>query len=361
MGVAELSQGDEILVDDVAGIESVLKRMWRAAEESAEERGTPPVRLCLGNLAVIGDPAREAEVRAALDELGARRPARAVVAWIDDSRTGGDVRASVRAVCHLPAPGQPQVCCEQIELRLGPEGRDLLPGIVLPLIEPDLPSLLWWDRPVEGSEKLLKRLAAEFGAAAVDLDRLGGPAAATALRASGAAIHDLSWARIECWRRAIAHSFDDPDARAMLPEIRAVSATAGEDGETAATLLLGWLAAQLGWEIGGALVADDGVSLGQARAGSRKIKLKIARSGAGAGISSVAFEAGEGSSAALARCPDSDRISIRIDTPRACAMPRLVGGDEPGVAAALGALLESSRGGDRVFSRALDRAIALAG
>ena len=81
----------------------------------------------------------------------------------DDRRAAGaiepgrNVAAEVSALCHLPAPGLPQVCSERIVLRAGPQAGDLLPGAIRPLLEADLPFVLWWTDDPRSDEAPLPR------------------------------------------------------------------------------------------------------------------------------------------------------------------------------------------------------------
>lgn len=416
----------EILVDRLDALEAVLAEMWRASEDAVAGEGAGqdaggaggvaeaatgapadarPVRLCMGNVAVVTEPAREAEVLATLDLLGARVPARVIVAVVDDAPAEVDgasvsseradsagagpirlpIRASIRALCLMPEPGRPSVCCEQIRLAVPRGDAGLLPGIVTPLLEPDIPSVLWWDRPQTGLEEVLHRLAAETGRVVADLDRVESVQAVVALRAAEASLHDLTWASVEPWRRALARVFDDAEMRPRLRRIAAVTLQARDPGPrppAAALLLLGWLAAQLGWRVG-PLVEDEGLSLGvaivegtptdAARVGAgadggasaggtrARVKLKIRTSPDFAPIESISIRCDEGSEIRLERARDCDRIRVAVKTPSSSPPPSLAGGRAPGTAAVLAAALESASAADRVHARALERALALAG
>lgn len=70
--------------------------------------------------------------------------------------------------------------------------------------------------------------------------------------AAGARISDLSWSRLTPWRELVAQFFDAPAQVAQLAEISSVTvsyeALAGAaDNGRQALLLVGWLAARLGW------------------------------------------------------------------------------------------------------------------
>src|SRR5438270_7211399 len=122
-------QGQGVPVDP-HDIEAELTRLWGPA---AERAGGPDLehptvtRVVLANL-VVGSKRADAErIDGTLDTVVQRYPSRAIVLRQTDE-AGRQVSAEVSALCHLPAPGMPQVCSERIVLRAGPEGLDLLPG-----------------------------------------------------------------------------------------------------------------------------------------------------------------------------------------------------------------------------------------
>src|SRR5205085_1375723 len=140
---------------DLSRIEDELVQLWGPA---AEREGGPDLeqpavtRVALANLVVAALRADPGRLEGVLDTVVARYPSRAIVLRQDD-RAGREVAAEVAALCHLPAPGLPQVCSERIVLRAGPGAVGLLPGAVRPLLEADLPFVLWWtsDPRAEGA------------------------------------------------------------------------------------------------------------------------------------------------------------------------------------------------------------------
>ena len=122
----------------------------------------------LANLVVFGQSADPARLRAALDTVTTRFPCRTIVVRRSDE-PGRTVAAEVSALCHLPAPGLPQVCSERIVLRAGPQAGDLLPGAVRPLLEADLPFVLWWTDDPRSDESLFRDLGDECSRLILDL------------------------------------------------------------------------------------------------------------------------------------------------------------------------------------------------
>lgn len=367
-----------IAIDDLSAIGAVLAEMWRAAEENVHDaggEGKPLVRVCLGSVVVVTDRERASRIEETLDRLAARRPSRALVARIDGAETGGGIRASIRAVCNLPTAGAPQVCCEQIQVSLGPEGVARLPGIVVPLLVADAPSILWWDRDVREGDEVFRRLAKEVGAVLIDLERIEDCAVARGLRASlgGAKLHDLAWARIEPWRRAIACAFDDRAMRPCLRAIRSAEIVADPADGVApklpakGLLALGWLAAQLGWKASEPLRRDGERWVGAAQGPNGRVELSLARGECAGGggrsghLASVRLRADGDREVFLERRAEGGMIRVAVQARESCPLRRGASEAAPSADALIGAALEAASREDPVYANALQKALELAG
>src|SRR3954453_13997117 len=101
---------------DLSKIDTALADLWGPA---AEREGGPDLehpavtRVSLANLVVADLGGRPLFSEDGLDTVGARYPCRALVLRRADA-LGRKVTAEVSALCHLPAPGLPQVCSERI-------------------------------------------------------------------------------------------------------------------------------------------------------------------------------------------------------------------------------------------------------
>jgi glucose-6-phosphate dehydrogenase assembly protein OpcA len=254
---------------ELRSVEAELAKLWgpAALEIGGPEPESPHVtRVVLANLVLEcleGDVEALAPVLATVME---RFPCRAIVLCgsTDPERK---VTAEISALCHLPAPGQPQVCSERILLRAGPNAVDLLPGAVRSLLEADLPHVLWWTSDPRKRESVFHDLAGICSRLVLDL---GDPFAEVgALRlgldpALGTSSHDSVWFGLLRWRELVAQIFDCPGQLEKLVQIDSVLVEAVAPDPTQPTRLaiwLGaWLAGQLGWKPQGRaelLPADD--------------------------------------------------------------------------------------------------------
>jgi len=180
----------------------------------------------------------------------------------DESPAG--LSAWISAVCHLPAPGEKQVCCEHITIvARGDAVRDL-DKVVIPLMVSGLPVYVWWragrttqPEPFQKMMRYVDRVIIDSGLFVnpeTDLATMSGH-----IQRSGGqpATNDLNWARITPWRELVAQCFDSEDTRPYLRRIREVRVEYSERGANVnpglgqGLLFTAWLAGRLGWQPAG--------------------------------------------------------------------------------------------------------------
>lgn len=354
-------------------IESELIRLWGPAAErvGGPELENPHVtRVVLANLVVEAGPDCPGCLEETLDTVIKRHPCRAIVLR-RTADPGREVSAEVAALCHLASAGRPQVCSERIVLRAGPDALDLLPGAVRPLLEADLPFVLWWTDDPRATEALFRDLAEECSRLILDLPDPG-PEPASIRLGLDPTINpfgrDTAWFGITRWRELIAQFFDGPNPGDLTARIASVEIRVEVSGEPRvprlAIWLAGWLAGQLGWipvarreTAPGRLEAtfrgpggDVAVSIhaeGSARATSARIL----------GVNLTVRGPDGPDTYHLARLgPDSPQVRVNVSSPNACTLPRVVHSPEIDGPGRVTAALESSRQ-DPPFVRALPHAL----
>lgn len=370
-------QGQGIPVDPRA-IEAELTRLWGPAAEmvGGPDLDHPNVtRIALANLVVEGRVDRAPQLEAVLDVVAARFPSRTILLRLTEE-PGRKVSAEVSALCHLPAPGLPQVCSERIALRAGPEAVDLLPGAVRPLLEADLPFVLWWTDDPRPLEPTFRDLADECSRLILDLpDPEADPAALRlgldpAINPYG---RDAAWFGITPWRELLAQFFDPPcHDLAALSQIRsiAIEARAPTDGRPTrlAVWLIAWLAGQLGWQAEGRPRLAPGVLEATFRGPGGPIAATIqtevdprAETPRLVAATLVTGTDDDQSAFQLVRTgPGADDVHISIDSAGTCPLPRAVVAPELDHARRVAAALESARH-DPPFRNALPHALWLLG
>jgi len=346
-------------------IETELTRLWGPSTDGID--GAAPdhptvTRLSLANL-VVGCLGPDSEaVRQALDTVLARHPCRAIVMRLsnDPSRR---ISAEVAAQCSLPVPGLPQVCSEQIILSAGPSAVDLLPGAVRPLLEPDLPMILWWGGDPRPYWNLYQDLADEATRLILDfpdpecdpeLIRL----ACDPARSGNPMTRDIAWFGVTRWRELIAQFFDDAAGMAALRRLKRVEFTLAAPSlcrpARAGAWLLAWLAGQLGWKPESRIVDGSRIEArfqGPSGLVTATVQSTLDPSVPYSQIRDVLLTAGPGPDPSNLT-DDSFRVTRIVGTPEVkietcsearCMLPRLVHASEWDEARRMAAALESRR------------------
>src|SRR5450432_583540 len=236
--------------------EKVLKELsalWVAHGKEGEGANAAGVlRACSMTLVVLAETGDD---RAALGEtiaaLMPEHPARALVIQL----TGAGPRALTERVtqqCWKPFGKAPEICCEQVEITASDAALADLPLVLLPLVVPDLPVIVWCR-----SARLLRM--PEFReiagmAAKVAMDSAGfadtvGLANVAAVIAwmsdatrEGLTIGDLSWTRLTRWREMLSHVFENRDYLAKLSRVSEVRVEFAGDLGVSAWLMGAWVA-----------------------------------------------------------------------------------------------------------------------
>jgi glucose-6-phosphate dehydrogenase assembly protein OpcA len=341
-------------------IEHELTRLWgsAAARVGGPNLENPHVtRIVLANLVVVGRDADLPRLEGVLDEVTTRFPCRAIVLRRTDA-PGRAVQAEVSALCHLPAPGLPQVCSERIELRAGPDAGDLLPGAVRPLLEAELPFVLWWTHDPREAESLFRDLAGECTRLILDLPDPGVDPAALGLGLDPSVTphgRDAVWFGLARWRELIAQFFDPPchtdtlkhldsvQVRCLAPDARSVPRLAA--------WLVAWLAGQLGWRplgqpdrAGGRLRARFQGPSGDVSV-TLETEVAVACTVPQIGEITLTTRTGDGPETfrLTRRAPESSEVQVHIESDSCCRLPRLVLAPEMDAARRVAGGLESSR------------------
>ena len=351
-----------------ARVETELARLWGPAAEQAggPELENPHVtRIALANLVVECLVGACESLCGVLETVIARFPCRAIVLRESDEPRRR-VGAEVSALCHLPAPGLPQVCSERIVLRAGAGAVDLLPGAVRPLLEAELPMVLWWTGDPRRHEALFRDLGDECSRLILDLPDPAADVGALRLGLDPSICpfsRDVAWFGLARWRELVAQFFDPPCPSDVLGRIEAVEIDAVAPPDQAdrtprvAVWLAAWLAGQLGWKPQGRPAASTTPSETTLRAGflgpRGAVAVRIATwpepSIAGPRIMGVTIRAaGAGGGGAelfsLARpAIDSTAVRVHAENAESCRLPRLVEAPELDPARRISAALESSR------------------
>ena len=288
-----------------------------AAESEKDPSRRQVTRASLFNLVSYSetDAARD-HATEVISALTSRHPCRAIVLLAQPTEPVDELTASITAHCHLAGGGQKQVCCEQISIYAAGKSVSHLGTAVLPLLESDLPTVLWWNGNFLEQPELFRRLSAVSDRVLFDSSLWPSPRkhladlSKTIAGNPRTSFADLSWTRLNLWRRLAAEAFDEPHCRAALASVRRVEVVHGcGPGAALRALLLGtWVAAQLGW------TADE------SRA---RIQLKARKEDDATAVGVVAFTiAGDDFDVCVHKNHGERTASATVSMPAACGLPR---------------------------------------
>jgi len=204
-----------------------LSELWVSLGKQNGDQSTGVLRACAMTLIVLAESGEDAnEVGETLAALMREHPSRAIVVRVSDGEEPA-LEARVFAQCWMPFGQRRQICCEQIEISASNASLADVPAVVLPLVAPDLPVILWSRLPRLLSIPALHELSGIATKTIIDsgdfpdpqdaLRRLAGAAA------SGLLVGDLAWTRLTRWRELIAQIFENPVYFSHLPSISAVT------------------------------------------------------------------------------------------------------------------------------------------
>jgi hypothetical protein len=258
-------------------------------------------------------------------------------------------------------------------MRSGPNAVDLIPGAVRPLLEADLPMVLWWTGDPRKHERLFRDLADDCSRLVLDLPDPGAEAGALRLGLDATLCQcsrDSAWFGLARWRELIAQFFDPRCNFESLKRIASVHIEA-LSSDTArpprmAIWLAAWLAGQLGWKPHGKPVNLGGVSDRVTRVGfagpAGEITVDIVTRPLPAGLAASPRLSGVTITTRSPRgpetfrlyhpAPDSPAVRVEVEALNACTLPRMIDAPELDAARRVAAALESSRL-DPPFQKAL--------
>jgi glucose-6-phosphate dehydrogenase assembly protein OpcA len=192
------------------------------------------LRACGMTLVVAAEAEMDTDaLRHTLGVLMHTHPARAIVLRFHD---GAGMDASVFSQCWMPFGKHQQICAEGIEIGAGRNELAEVAQLLLPLIAPDLPAVLWcrgprvfWGDSFKPLHPLVEKIIVDSSTAS---DPYGALEAITSLRKQGRLVGDLSWTKLTGLRELVASLFDEGSAKG----IKNVEVRYGGDMPTASAI-----------------------------------------------------------------------------------------------------------------------------
>jgi glucose-6-phosphate dehydrogenase assembly protein OpcA len=217
---------------------SALHGLWDTCMQN--QGGTDVARALTLNVLAIADANDEAGLRDITEQLQRHMPCRAFLLLLDETADAETAELLATTRCHGPIR---DIVLEQVVLRLRTQDLARVPGLLRPLILDDLPSHLFWSMPWPGNEQSFDTLARLCQHAIVDSARFGNPARELPIvkqrSAQDERLTDLSWLRVQPWRRALAEAFERLDWQPNTPVKGVVRH--GKNARATSMLLANWL------------------------------------------------------------------------------------------------------------------------
>ncbi|TJZ51103.1 glucose-6-phosphate dehydrogenase assembly protein OpcA [Streptomyces piniterrae] len=217
--------------------ETTASKINKALVEGRRAIGTPAVGMVL-TLVIVTDEENAYDALRAANDASREHPSRTLVVIKRVSRSPRD-RAKARLDAEVRV-GADAGTGETVVLRLYGEAIDHAQSVVLPLLLPDAPVVVWWaaDAPLDPANDplgaLAQRRVTDAYAAEHPVQELSGRAETYTPGDT-----DLSWTRITPWRSMLAAALDQAPCTVTSAEVE------GEEFNPSCELLAMWLADRL--------------------------------------------------------------------------------------------------------------------
>ncbi|MFJ2240556.1 glucose-6-phosphate dehydrogenase assembly protein OpcA [Streptomyces sp. NPDC087859] len=247
--------------------DTTASKINKALVQGRRAIGTPAVGMVL-TMVIVTDEENAYDSIKAAEEASHEHPSRTLVVIKRHARTPRD-RTSSRLDAEVRV-GADAGTGETVILRTYGEVSDHADSVVLPLLLPDAPVVVWW--PVEAPDNpakdplgaLAQRRITDLYAVENPLDVLK-----ARVRSYSPGDTDLAWTRLTPWRSMLAAALDQ--ARAKITS----AAVEAEEENPAAELLARWLEARLGVSVN--RVVTDGPVVTAVRLGTANGEIVIDR------------------------------------------------------------------------------------
>ena len=253
----------------VAEADALLAKLWASSEarrflvsdSPADATTAEPIAVRTGvmNLAVVANGAERAAHAASILATLPRNPSRTLFIVPRDPEGPATFAARLEVFCAVTPRGDgTSACTELLWIDVGGPAAHHLASIVPPLSLHDLPTLLWWDAPVNAAENDVRQLLRGVDRVIIDGATQPSDGLATirtlfaAAESAGVALTDFALLRQGRWRDSIATMFDEEAATPFLSAINKISIDySGGKGSSASINVVrpayhvAWLASRL--------------------------------------------------------------------------------------------------------------------
>ena len=215
--------------------DALLARLWSSTDARSAlttTTDTSAVRTGVMNLVVVAKGEERGLHAAATLETLSRNPSRTLFIIPRDPEGPATFSAHLAVFCAAQPRGDGTTACtELLRIDVGGAVVSHLSSVIAPLSLHDLPTLLWWDAPIDATSGDLHEMLRSIDRIIIDgstqigsgLETLRALSAATAR--TGTALSDFSLIRQGRWRDAVAMAFDEPAIAPFLNGLTAITVT----------------------------------------------------------------------------------------------------------------------------------------
>ncbi|MEU9120726.1 glucose-6-phosphate dehydrogenase assembly protein OpcA [Streptomyces sp. NPDC048506] len=245
--------------------ETTSSKINKALVEGRRAVGTPAIGMVL-TLVIVTDEENAYDALKAANEASREHPSRTLVVIKRVSRSPRD-RAKPRLDAEVRV-GTEAGTGETVVLRLYGEVIDHAQSVVLPLLLPDAPVVVWWavNAPLDPAKDplgaLAQRRVTDAYASEQPIEELSARAETYTPGDT-----DLSWARITPWRSMLAAALDQAPCTVTSAEVT------GEEFNPSCELLAMWLASRLNVPVSRKVSAGPGLTAVRMESSSGSIVL----------------------------------------------------------------------------------------
>ena len=278
---------------DAGDVERALRRLRHNLNPPIDGQPHPPVRATVLNLIVRApDDASTDRAVDVINHLASHHPGRTLVVTTNPAALEAGLDAAVTAYCHHRPGTQALIYFEQVRLTARGAAADRAASFLAPLLIEDLPVILWWlGTPPDPAERLLHlcdRLIVD--SEVVGPERLGRLTRLLETFGSSLGLTDLAWSALSSWRELLAQLFDPIEARPVQRGLHAIRLeVAPGRASVQPYLLIGWLAACLGWTLEGTSQTDGSAVRLRFQSGGSAVDAQVTTSSGSEGFRSGAL------------------------------------------------------------------------
>ena len=239
---------------ELPDIEKTFREIWKNTTGDGSDKAV--VKASTLNLIITFNNKKQyLETLDMIPEITSQNPCRIIMVLINPELDTEQITSYISAFCQPPRQDGKQLCCELITLETGTAGENHLPGILLPLLLPDLPVFLWSpynlflnNLKFQDFHKNIERVILYSPDTFDSINELYKMAGYVLKASKISKISDMTWAKLTNWREAVARFFDLREREHYLHNIEKIYIEHVSDGiPTDAYLLAGWLVSRLNW------------------------------------------------------------------------------------------------------------------